>query len=65
MSVCASESEACVCECFSTSVWVYAECRHSGVFVHKAICDSAIRALVGIHSVNLQNKRPHWLVLQD
>lgn len=41
------------------------ECRHSGVFVHEAVSDPAIGALVSIHSVNLQNKRPRWLVLQD
>lgn len=54
-----------VCVCFSTGVWVYAKRWHSGVFVHEAVCDSAIRALVSIHSMNLQNKCPHWLVFQD
>lgn len=51
--------------CRSTGVWVYTECGHSGVFVHEAVCDPAIGALVCIHSMNLQNERPRWLVLQD
>lgn len=55
----------CMCVCFSTSVWVYTECGHSGVFVHEAVCDSAIGALISIHSVDLQNERPRRLVLQD
>lgn len=59
----------CVCTrvlvCFRTGFWVYTKCRHSRVFVHEAICDPAIGAFVSIHSMNLQNKRPRWLVLQD
>lgn len=54
-----------VCVCSSTGVRVYTECRHSGVFVHEAVCDPAIGALVSIHSMNLQNESPCWLVLQD
>lgn len=49
----------------STSVWVNAECRHSGVFVHEAICDPSIGALVSINSMDLQNKCSCRLVLQD
>lgn len=56
---------ACVCVCVGTGIWVYTECGHSGVFVHEAVCDPAIGALVSIHSMNLQNKRPRRLVLQD
>ena len=55
----------CESVCFSTSVWVYTECGHGGVFVHEAVCDPAIGALVSIHSMNLQNERPRRLVLQD
>lgn len=49
----------------STCVRVDAECRHRGVFVHEAIRDLSIGALVCIHSVNLQDERPRRLVLQD
>lgn len=51
--------------CRSTGVWVDAECRHSGVFVHEAICDPSIGALVSVNGMDLQNKRSRWLVLQD
>ena len=54
-----------VSECFSTSFRVNAERGNSGVFVHEAVCDPAIGALVSIHSVNLQDKGPRRLVLQD
>lgn len=51
--------------CLSTGIRVYTERRHRGVFVHEPICYSAIGALVSIHSMNLENKRSRWLVLQD
>lgn len=51
--------------CGSTGVWVDAERRHGGVFVHEAVCDSSIGALVSVDGVDLQNKRSRRLVLQD
>lgn len=49
----------------STGVWVNAERWHGGVFVHEAICDPSIGALVSVDGVDLQHKRSCWLVLQD
>lgn len=63
--VCTSDGEVGLCMSFSTCVWVYTECGHRGVFMHEAVCDPAIGALVSIHSMDLQNERPCWLVLQD
>lgn len=39
--------------CFGTCVRVDAECRHRGVFVHEAICDPSIGALVSIYRMDL------------
>lgn len=54
-----------VTSCFSTCVRVNTECWHSGVFVHEAVCDPSVRALVSIHSMDLEDERPRWLILQD
>lgn len=50
---------------FCTSVRMNTEGRYSGILVHESIRDSPIGALVSIDSMNLQNKCPCWLVLQD
>lgn len=51
--------------CRGTCVGVNAECRHSGVFVHEAICNPSVGALISVHCVYLQDKRSRRLIFQD